>query len=746
MQPQVPLRNYVLFAVCLVAILFGWPILKTKLYPPPPPVKPVAHFAPVPTGSPWTDMVILTAQYLRGPVKPVETPPAWDYQNSPRKDQDAVLARMVAAGVGAGPGDAVTVVAAYRFDPGMLARLAERNRPSREVVLGGAGYAITATLTDRGAGVRELVLNDFPAADAYGLPERNADGSARPVVLVPRTDAAPAFAVYHYATPDDKEKQPLDTLGRVTWSVQSESRPAGGRQEVVYTTDLPDQGVRVVKAFSLAPGEYHVGLSVKVERLPGAAPAKFRYQLAGASGLPIEGVWYTTTYRNALIGMVSDKEVLHRIDQYSASLSHTGGSDRIRREETRRIIYAAVVLQYFASAIAVDDRAADGSTLPPAKTNFVQFARATVEASPDPTKGFLDDITVRAVSEPVDPAPGAPVEHRYVLYHGPTKVRQLARLDKEKRVAEELVDRYADSLRLKSLTDYGNFGWWTDLIIVFTNLIHRLVGLFTSFLPAGLAVIGVTVIVRGLMFPISKRQAVSMQRMQERMAKLGPEMKEIEKKYRDDFMAKQQAQRELYRRHGVNPAASLGGCFMLILQMPIFMGLYFALQESVFFRLEPFLWIRNLTAPDMLLWWGEKVPGLTTPESLGSLFYIGPYLNLLPLLGAFLIFVQQKMAMPAQMTDEQRQQYTMMKYMTVVMAFMFYRVPAGLSLYFIASSLWGLTERKLVKRHLAELEKKNPPGSGPSANGARTKGKPPGKPPTRLQVWWEKVLKEASKK
>jgi YidC/Oxa1 family membrane protein insertase len=201
-------------------------------------------------------------------------------------------------------------------------------------------------------------------------------------------------------------------------------------------------------------------------------------------------------------------------------------------------------------------------------------------------------------------------------------------------------------------------------------------------------------------------------------------------------MMKQQAQRELYRKHNVNPAAGLGGCLMLFLQMPIFMGLYYALQESVFFRLDRFLWIRNLAAPDMLFWWGEKVPFLTQPDALGTFFYLGPFFNLLPIVGAGLIFVQQRLSMPKEMTDEQRQQAAIMKYMTGFMALMFYRVPAGLSLYFICSSLWGLGERKVVKM-MIEHE---------SAQAAKQKTKPVVREPGRLAQWWEKVLREASKK
>ena len=70
-----------------------------------------------------------------------------------------------------------------------------------------------------------------------------------------------------------------------------------------FVADLPDQGVRIVKTFSLAPGEYHLGLTVRLEPLPGAGKEKFRYQLVGAHAMPIEGEWYATSYRTAMLGL-----------------------------------------------------------------------------------------------------------------------------------------------------------------------------------------------------------------------------------------------------------------------------------------------------------------------------------------------------------------------------------------------------------------------------------------------------------
>ena len=87
----------------------------------------------------------------------------------------------------------------------------------------------------------------------------------------------------------------------------------GDRQEVAFTTDLPEHNVRLTKTFTLAKHEYHIGLTVRVERLTPSASGKFRYQLAGSHGMPIEGQWYATTFRVAHVGLVDQKDVTYRL-------------------------------------------------------------------------------------------------------------------------------------------------------------------------------------------------------------------------------------------------------------------------------------------------------------------------------------------------------------------------------------------------------------------------------------------------
>ncbi|MCI0455389.1 MAG: membrane protein insertase YidC, partial [Gemmataceae bacterium] len=384
----------------------------------------------------------------------------------------------------------------------------------------------------------------------------------------------------------------------------------------------------------------------------------------------------------------------------------------------------------------------------------------------------MSDISV-AVTSPLlkDLRAGKPVVHKFLLYNGPVKVSLLGQFRGDKAVDPDLVNRYWDTLHLRTLTDYrspGPFGWfaqkifWTDLIILFTRLMHWLLDVLHMIVPNyGLAIILLTIIVRALMFPISRRQSMLSIKMQE----LAPELRKVQEKYKNDPQQRTRATMELYRKHGVNP---LGGCLTLLLQLPIFMGLYFALQESIHFRLASFLWIDNLAAPDMFLYWGESIPVISDPDSaqVGFLcfptnpLYLGPFLNLLPIAAMVLMLVQQKMMTPPAADPQAAFQQKMMKFMMIVIGIFFYKLAAGLCLYFIVSSVWGLLERRLLPKRVAATPGGGPGGgggggggrgSGPSggrfkAKGAAKKGKEPEGAIQKVRNWWQDLLKQAKKK
>jgi YidC/Oxa1 family membrane protein insertase len=136
------------------------------------------------------------------------------------------------------------------------------------------------------------------------------------------------------------------------------------------------------------------------------------------------------------------------------------------------------------------------------------------------------------------------------------------------------------------------------------------------------------------------------------------------------------------------------------------------LRQSPLFG-ESIRWCSDLAAPDMLLNWSSFMPAFIQN-------FLGPYLNVLPLVTVGLFLVTQKMSMPAPTNEQAAMQQKMMKYMTIFIGFMFYKVASGLCLYFIASSLWGIAERKLLpKTQTADAAAGGAAGSSPGSNGKR---------------------------
>jgi YidC/Oxa1 family membrane protein insertase len=246
---------------------------------------------------------------------------------------------------------------------------------------------------------------------------------------------------------------------------------------------------------------------------------------------------------------------------------------------------------------------------------------------------------------------------------------------------------------------------------------HVLNGLYgltwlVGFPNYGIAIILLTVIVRTCMIPISLKQARSAAKMQE----LAPEIQKIKDKFPDDPMKQHAAVQELYKKHDFN---MFGGCLPVFIQLPIFIGLYRCLSVDIDLRnaaLIPGLdWSSDLAGPDKLFRWDSWMPAFIADEADG---WLGPFFNVFPLITVALFLVQQKMFTPPATDEQTKMQQQMMTYMTVFMGVMFYKVPAGLCIYFITSSLWGIAERKL----LPKSQLKNAGDDGGSV------AKPPAKP------------------
>ncbi|MCS5631502.1 MAG: membrane protein insertase YidC [Pirellulaceae bacterium] len=242
------------------------------------------------------------------------------------------------------------------------------------------------------------------------------------------------------------------------------------------------------------------------------------------------------------------------------------------------------------------------------------------------------------------------------------------------------------------LANYGmdgliEYGWFRTIALVLGGILSFFYGIFGNY---GIAIILLTVMVRACLHPLSRKQV----RGAQMMGFLKPQMKRIGDKYKDDPQKKSLKTQELFGKYGYNP---LSGCLPVFFQMPIFFGLYRSIMVNTELRGEPLLdglnWCTNLAGPDMLVYWGEQ-----SAIFINRGGFLGPYLNLLPIITIALFMLQQKIYAPPTTDDTQKMAQKMMKFMMLFMGIMFFRVASGLCIYFIASSTWGLLERKMLPK------------------------------------------------
>ncbi len=229
-------------------------------------------------------------------------------------------------------------------------------------------------------------------------------------------------------------------------------------------------------------------------------------------------------------------------------------------------------------------------------------------------------------------------------------------------------------------------------------------GIFGNY---GLAIIAMTIIIKALLHPLNRKSFVAMNKM----SKLAPQMKEIQKKYAGDKVKMQMEMNKFSKENGLNMA---GGCLPIFIQLPIFFALYGAFSQGFSMRHAPFLppWIKDLSKPDCLYDLGTNIPFLNSS-----------YISLLPILYFVLQYLQMSLQ-PKPTDPQQAQQQKIMKFMPLMFVFIFYSMPAGLVLYFTVSALCGVAEnwymRKAVLPKLG-LGDAAPAGAGAEAGPAAAK-------------------------
>ena len=243
-----------------------------------------------------------------------------------------------------------------------------------------------------------------------------------------------------------------------------------------------------------------------------------------------------------------------------------------------------------------------------------------------------------------------------------------------------LLDHYMDDTAVPLFDRAIDWGWFDFIAKPIFYLLDWLFRLFGNF---GVAIIGLTVIVRIVMFPIANKQFASMARMRA----IQPRMKEVQERHKDDKLKMQQEMMALYSKEKVNPMA---GCLPIVLQIPVFYALYKVLLLTIEMRHQPFaLWIRDLSAPDPL-----------TPLNLFGLLPFSPpqfiAIGVLPILLGVTMWLQQKLN-PQPMDEIQAKVFGIMPWI-----FMFIMAPfaAGLQLYWTINNIISIGQQwLLIRKH-----------------------------------------------
>ncbi len=237
------------------------------------------------------------------------------------------------------------------------------------------------------------------------------------------------------------------------------------------------------------------------------------------------------------------------------------------------------------------------------------------------------------------------IGHSYRIYLGPQDLKILNSIKPE----------------WSAIIYFGTF----DII---AQVLLQLLGFFYSLVHNwGWAIIILSITVYLLLFPLSIKQMRSMKEMQA----LQPKIEALRKELKDNPQRLNKEIMELYKEHKVNP---LGGCLPLLLQMPIFFALYQALIRSTPLRGAQFLWIKDLSSPDKLFVLKNSIP------------LLGNQVNILPILMAIGMFVQQKISMVKATGEAAQQQKMMSIIMPIMFGVIFYQMPSGLVLYWFVNS------------------------------------------------------------
>ncbi len=392
------------------------------------------------------------------------------------------------------------------------------------------------------------------------------------------------------------------------------------------------QGRQIVKRFTFYGDKYTVDTDIKLVNMGSLVPRGYNFAWSGGLAYQEKNSEDESQTAKALVSMNNNLEEINATGDEPEKSSPEGMVD-----------YAAIKIKYFTAAIIpLPKRQFDGIVDLYGEQKHIRKA--------DPLKDATVEIYDMSIRVPYN---GGVQTDSFRVYIGPLDY--------------DIVNKYG----MASLIDLG----WKFLIrpigeffmLPIFNFIHKFVPNY------GIAIIIFSLLMKILLYPLSIKQMQSAQKMK----LLGPEMQKIRDKYKDDNQKIQRETMNLYSQYGVNPA---GGCLPLLLQLPILYAMWQILRTTIELRqADFFLWITDLSTPDVILNLGFKLPIIGLSHFSGLAVLMG-----------ITMFVQQKLTI----TDPR--QKAMVYMMPVMFTLIFSNFPSGLNLYYFFFNLWSILQQVYI--------------------------------------------------
>lgn len=441
-----------------------------------------------------------------------------------------------------------------------------------------------------------------------------------------------------------------EDFNNVPWTIER-------RNDVLRAVSPEINGLKLVKEYTLTD-EYTANLRITVQNMTsntvqlydGAnrgltlrwGPGLVERQL-GAAGRKDEPTYDRTSYRmnNTVVSALpkADKEPI---------------------EAEGPIKWAAMESKFF-SAIIMPEQPDDA-----AKQNKYFFRSLIPTNHQVPLKDFTPAMTLELSTARVDLPPNGSESFSYQVYVGPKKYGILKKAVK--------------GGEMQSLMFHDSYGFMRAIYLFLTDILNWFYSLVKNY---GLAVIMLTILVRLVVWPLTQKGMKIQQKSMAEMARVKPYIDEINEKYKDDPQEKQRRTWEVYKEHGISPFASLRGCLPMLLQLPVFFGLYRVCNDTIDLYGAQFLWIKDLSQADHLFHFGQNFPI--------------EYLNILPLTMALTQFIATWISM-RKSSNMDPMQKNMMYFMPLMFVFLLYNLPAGLMIYWNISNIWQIFQTMIINR------------------------------------------------